>query len=155
MKKQFLIGIICALGACLTGCNNVTVSNDCAYHTHTLNLTVLQKDWKFDQTGLRFFYSFDVPELTDSVYNYGNWSVSREYNEGTKNAYQVALPMSVFCTDTLSNGNLVYYTQYIDYAVGTGWVEVSLQNSDHLYPTDKYNNPVKPESMVFRLQIIY
>jgi hypothetical protein len=109
----------------------------------------MQADWQFDDNTLQYYYHFDVPEITPFVYNYGNWSISREYNSGTKDAYQVALPQSVYMTETLSDGSIAYYTQHIDYRVGIGYVEIQLTNSDYFYGQEN------PEDMLFRLQLIY
>ena len=43
-----------------------------------------------------------------------------------------------------------YYQEHIDYAVGIGFVEVSYTVSDYVYPEN-----FSPESMIFRLQLIY
>ena len=150
MKKQLFI--VALLAFVLTGCKDTAkVSNT---QTETFDLTVLHKDWSFDDKARQFYCHFDLPEITTQLYNYGNWTVSREYNKGDKNAYQVALPMSCFMTDTLSNGSVAYYTQYIDYRLGVGYIEVQLTNSDYLY-VYQGGKPVAPEDMDFRLQLMY
>lgn len=145
MKKVLLILSIIAVAIGFTSCED----EPCRYHTQTLDLRVMQVDWQFDDNTLQYYYHFDVPEITPFVYNYGNWSISREYNSGTKDAYQVALPQSVYMTETLSDGSIAYYTQHIDYRVGIGYVEIQLTNSDYYYEQEK------PENMLFRLQLIY
>ena len=45
--------------------------------------------------------------------------------------------------------NTVYYTQHIDYRFGVGYVDIQLTNSDYYYEEQN------PESMVFRLQLVY
>lgn len=109
----------------------------------------MQADWQFDDNSQQYFYSFEVPEITPYVYNYGNWTICREYNYGTADAYQVALPQSLYMTETLTDGSIAYYTQHIDYRVGMGYVDIQLTNSDYFYGQEN------PESMVFRLQLIY
>jgi hypothetical protein len=121
----------------------------------TLDLNVAQADWEFDNDSKQYFYRFVLPEITDEVYNLGNWIVSREFNNGTSDAYQVVLPASVYMTDTLTNNPVVYYTQYVDYRVGVGYVEVQLTNSDHMYFEDPSGNLILPEGMNLRLQLMY
>ena len=145
MKKVLLILSFIAVAIGFTGCED----EPCRYHTQTLDLRVMQADWQFDDNTQQYYYHFDVPEVTPFVYNYGNWSISREYNSGTADAYQVALPQSVYMTEALADGSIAYYTQHIDYRVGIGYVEIQLTNSDYFYEQEN------PESMLFRLQLIY
>ena len=104
---------------------------------------------------LQFYTHFNIDAITADVYNYGNYSLHREYNSGQKNAYQVALPQSVFMVDSLGNGEVAYYTQHIDYRVGIGYVEIQVTNSDYFYPTDGQGNLYAPDDMNFRLELIY
>ena len=142
MKKHFLLALVCALA--LVGCQNN--GSDCYFHKQTINRTVRQSDWQFDNKGKLFYCYFDVPEITRDIYDKGSWTVYREYNHNTSNAYQAALPMNLFINDTLTEDAVVYYTQYIDYRIGVGYVDIQLTNSDYLY------GPQKPEAMSFRLQ---
>jgi hypothetical protein len=150
MRKYVFIGFLMAIIAVMTGCKN----DEPKFHTETLDLTVLHADWQFDDKAQQFYYSFSVPEITSKVYNYGNWTICREFNKRTRDAYQVALPMSMFMTDTISQDNVVYYTQYVDYRLGEGYVDIQLTNSDYLYIYDQ-GKIVNPEDMFFRLQLIY
>jgi len=142
MKKHILLAFVCAL--VLVGCQEK--SPECKYHKVSLNLTVKQPDWKFDDKARLFYYAFDVPEITRNVYDFGEWSLNREFDVKTNYPYQVPLPMNTFKCDTLQEDAVVYYTQYIDYRVGVGYVEIQLTNSDYLYGQEN------PESMSFRLQ---
>ena len=144
MKRKFFVISLFALA--LVSCQE---NNPCKYHTQTIDLKVQQADWQFDNDEQLFYYSFSVPEITNFVYNYGNWTICREFNGGTKNAYQVALPSCEFMTDTLVGGTVAYYTRYIDYRLGVGGVDIQVTNSDYLYSSQK------PEDMIFRLQLIY
>lgn len=145
MKKVLLFLSIIAVAIGFTSCED----EPCYYHTQTLDLRVMQADWQFDDNTLQYYYHFDVPEITPFVYNYGNWTICREYYSGTADAYQVALPQSVYMTEALSDGSIAYYTQHIDYRVGIGYVEIQLTNSDYFYGQEQ------PENMLFRLQLIY
>ena len=157
MKKSILIGFVAIMAVVFSSCNNAP---ECKFHKDALNLLVMHEDWQFDDDTKQFYFHFDVPEVTNYVYNVGNWSLSREFNEGTKDAYQVSLPTSEFAIDTLWNEehdayDLHYFSRYIDYRVGVDMVEVQVTYSDYYYPTDKYGDLMKPEDMLFRLQLIY
>lgn len=151
MKKVSFLFVFAALLLLFTGCESK--QEPCQFNKKTIDLVVNQKDWSFDNDTHQFYCHFDIEELTANVYNYGEVSVSREYNSGTKDAYQVALPMSLYMVEEVDDGqggtSYIYYTQHIDYRVGIGYVEVQLTNSDYAYADEK------PESMIFRLQLTY
>ena len=158
MKKYVFISLLTLVASVFMGCKNDSPKCNC--QSETLDLTVLSEDWSFDEETLQFYYRFDVPELTAKVYNYGNWTISREYNKGTDYAYQVALPMSVYCHDTLSDNSVVYYTRHTDYRVGYGYVDIQVTDSDFPYAVDPSTgkHQIKgftPEDMFFRMQLLY
>ena len=152
MNKQLFIILLSLTCWAMTGC---TSKNTPSIGTATLDLTVLHEDWLYDESTNQFFYHFELPEVTSSVYNFGNWTMCREFNPGTKDAYQVALPMSVYCTDTMPDNSVVYYSEYLDYRIGIGWAEVQMTISDYVYPKDEKGNLINPNNMLFRLQLIY
>ncbi|MBO5619702.1 MAG: hypothetical protein J5902_06940 [Paludibacteraceae bacterium] len=145
MKNSSIIILFTCLITCFTACNNAP---ECKYHSITLDLSTKDnaRGWEFDSTAGQFFCQFSVAELTPYVYNYGNWTINREYNYNTANAYQVALPQSIFLADTLEETSVVHYTQYVDFRMGIGYVEIQITNSDHLYGEEN------PQTMYFRLQ---
>lgn len=159
MKKYVIISLIALVAAVFTGCKDDAVQ--CKYHTDTLDLTVDSLDWGFDEETLQFYYHFDVSAISEKIYNYGNWTICREFNKGNKNAYQVALPMSTFGHYTPTTGQPeVYFTRHIDYRVGIGYVEIQVTDSDFPYPVDPSTGKhipwdFTPETMFFRLQLIY
>ena len=139
-SKIFLLFAVC--GMMLTSCQE----NECYYHKENVDLVVYPKEWQFDSAHSQFYCHYPMPEITSRVYHYGEWSVYREFHHGKGYAYQVALPMSIYKTDTVYEEVIDYYTQYIDYRIGVGYVDIQLTNSDRLYSEEK------PESMLFRLQ---
>ena len=151
MKKVSFLFVFAALLLVLTGCESK--QEPCKFHKQTIDLVVKQNEWAFDDDTKQFYCHFDIAELTADMYNYAEVSISREYNSGTKNAYQVALPMSQYMVEEVSDGQggttEVYYTRHIDYRVGIGYVEIQLTNSDYFYEAEN------PESMIFRLQLTY
>ena len=129
------------------------VTEECKFNKKTVDLVVTQDKWTFDEGVNQYYCHFNVPELTKDVCDYGEISVSHEYNSGTKNAYQVALPETsykqVYIEDTDSTTVPYYYQQHIDYAFGEGFVEVFCIISDFYY------DDFTPEGMLFRLQLTY
>jgi hypothetical protein len=162
MKKYLIIGLLAVMVLVMTSCSTCDCKHEptipCQFNKKTIDLTVYQKEWTFDNDTKQFYAHFDLPELTSDIYNYGNYSLHREYNTGLSTAYQVALPQSLLLSETVTQGSgtsVVYYTQLVDYRVGVGYVEVQVTNSDFYYPTNTQGNLIKPESMVFHLQLIY
>ena len=143
MKSKLLL-LTAMCGMLLTSCQDNTP--ECYYHKKTIDLQVNSNEWSFDSTALQFYARFKMPEITSYVFNYGEWSVNREFNHRKTNAYQVALPMNRFMTDTTYEEVVNYYTQYIDYRISVGFVDIQLTNSDRLYSEEN------PEGMRFRLQ---
>jgi hypothetical protein len=151
MKKQLFLCLIAAMAMAFTACSN----NESQLKKRTVDLAVQSSQWEFDQDVNQYYCHFNVPELTAQIYNYGEVSVNREYNSGTKNAYQVALPETSYkveyeVDENDSVINTFYYAQHIDYAYGVGFVEVFYTISDYFYPEGQ-----KPEGMLFRLQMTY
>jgi len=151
MKKSIIIclmtlGVIAGFTSCKKG-------DGYRFNKYTKDLIVNAGQWEFDKGANMYFCHFDVEELTAEVYDYGEISVSREYNTGTKNAYQVALPETsykqVLLDNTEGSSDPYYYQQHIDYAFGVGFVEVFVTISDFYY--DDY----QPENMLFRLQLTW
>ena len=148
MKKYVFIGLLALVAVVFTACNN----ND-PLRKKTVDLVVNTNNWEFDNSANMFFCHFNVPEMTAEVYNYGEVSISHEYNPGTQNAYQVALPETVYRQEDLDNGDGTtspyYYQQHLDYAIGVGFVEIFCTISDFYY------KDYTPDAMLFRMQITY
>ena len=149
MKKFIVISLLALVGVMFTACDNMNTPKQ----KRTVDLVANKNAWTFDDGVNMYFCHFDVPELTAQVYNYGEVSVNREYNNGTPNAYQVALPETSYIAIDLDNGDGTtspyYYQQHIDYAYGIGFVEVFLTISDYYY------EDFAPEAMIFRMQMTY
>ncbi len=114
------------------------------YQKENLNLHIESSDWQWSSTGNYFYYTFSVPELTQTIYDYGTMSCYIEYNQGTMNAYQIALPY----IQTKLDGSEIYQ-QFIDCSFLTGQVEIVLTNSDLKYDS------TNPESMDFHLVLMW
>ena len=145
MKKYIFISLLALVGVMFSSCR----SNEPQMRKKTIDLAVTQSKWGYDSSVDMFYCHFDVPELTAEVYNYGEVSISREYNYGSPNAYQVPLPETSYKVEQ-DGENTFYYAQHIDYAVGVGFVDVFYTISDYFYP-----DGFVPEDMHFRLQMTY
>ena len=137
MKNQVFIGLIALIALCFSGCE----SNGPQFHKDTFDMYAESAHWEYLPDIKQYFYHFDVPALTERVYNYGEISVNHEYNPGTPNKYQVALP------ETIYNGD---YIEHLNYAYGPGFVEIFYTMSDFAYPDD-----FSPGDLLFRLQMTY
>ena len=147
MKKYVFISMLALVTMVFTGCDK-----GLEFHKKTIDLLVNTNEWKFDDEAHQFYAHFKLDLITAVVYDYGEFSVSREMVDNENKPYQVALPMSLYLQDP---GSGDFYTQHIDYRVGVGYVEIQLTNSDWAYETDGKGDFIKPESMVFRMQLTY
>jgi hypothetical protein len=147
MKKYVFICLLAILAIGFTSCNKDSVP----FHKETIDLVVKADNWEFDEEANMFFCRFEVPSLTEKVYNFGEVSVSREYNTGTPKAYQVILPETTYQAVDLDNGDGTttpyYYQQHIDYATAIGFIDIFCTISDFYY------NDFNPGNMLFRLQM--
>ncbi len=150
MKKYLILSVFALVTFVFSACQS---NEPCRFHKESIELVVNQNMWEFDSSANMYYCHFNVPEITSDVYKYGEWSINREYNSGSKNAYQVALPETTYKSEEIDNGDsttsTVFYQQHIDYAVGVGMVEVFCTISDFYY------EGFTPESMIFRLQLTY
>lgn len=133
--------------------------SSCEYHneypttskntTINLDLHVNSADWQWSEQVGYYYYTFSVPELTNTICNKGIVVVYREFNKGTSDAYQINLPRIFPMTDS-SSGKVEVYSQIIDFSYLPQQVEIAVTNSDL-----KYDLKTKPESMDFRLSMMY
>ena len=131
--------------------------SSCEYHyeypttskntTINLDLHVNSADWQWSEQVGYYYYTFSVPELTNTICNKGIVVVYREFNKGTSDAYQINLPRIFPMTDS---GNGEVYSQIIDFSYLPQQVEIAVTNSDL-----KSDLKTKPESMDFRLSMMY
>ena len=154
MKKYVFFLLLTTILFSLTGCQN-----ECYYHSKSIYLDVAQSEWKFDKDQQQFYAHFNLNQITSDIFNYGNYTLHREYNTNTKDVYQVGLPQSLYLWENVTEADgsevTVYYQQLVDYRVGVGYVEIQVTNSDYFYPEDASGNKINPEAMVFHLQLIY
>ena len=142
MKTRTYFAIMVCVLVGFSSCNYYPKETVYESNFKTLDLRVRASDW---QDGGDYYYcTFNVPELTSKIYNYGVVSCYREYNKGTNDAYQLPLPQTIHNVDA---GNGALYTSTIDFSFAVGLVEIVLTNNDFMYDT--------PESMDFRLNMVW
>ena len=151
MKKLFILLVI-GIAATLVGCkpqyyydyttNNYYEGGECYYHTKVIDLDATADSWVLNtrDDGTQFISaSFDIPALTSTVYNYGAVCCYAEFNGGTKNAYQLALPATNY-NNFVSEGQTIHYSEKIDFIYGIGWVEVDIEYSDQAIYDDAFKD---------------
>lgn len=102
-----------------------------------------------------FYADFNVPELTEFIYDYGMTQCYIEYNSGTEDRIQQLLPISRHREESVTEGGetkWVFYTETIDYDYGIGNVRIYLTQSDFNYEID---TTWEPEPMLFRLVLLW
>ena len=158
MRKYVFISLIMLVAAFTTGCKDNSSPAYCT--SEIVDLTVFPKDWQFDENELQFFCHCWMPEITWKVYDYGTWSVNREFYKGYDDAYQVRLPMSEYRHDTIG-GTVYLYTHHLDYRVGPGYIDLQITDSDFPYPYDPATGKYDPseffptDTMDFHIHLIY
>lgn len=112
-------------------------------NSKTLDIEVPTTDWKWSDNGY-FFVTYDIPDLTQEIYDQGVISCYREYFFGTKDAYQINLPLEYSVS---ANG--MFFRQKVDFSFGVGFIEIAVTNSDSRF------NSINPEDMHFRLNMMW
>ena len=146
MKKSVFFALIVVVAVGLNSCTKV-VNEPCQFNKVNVDFRVPQNAWAFDETNGWYCYYYETNKITAYIYDYGNWTMSHEYNPGTKDAFLIQLPEFRFLQD---EGTGDFYAQRTDYEVGVGYVIVYVTNSDYAYEPGW-----KPDEMYFHMQITY
>ena len=144
MKTRTYFAIMVCVLVGFSSCNYYPKETVYESNFKTLDLRVDANQWLVSQDGDYYYCTFNVPELTSQIYNYGVVTCYREYNKGTTNAYQLPLPQTIHNVDA---GDGTLYTSTIDFSFAVGLVEIVLTNNDFKY--------VAPERMDFRLNMVW
>ena len=146
MKKGVFFALIVVVAVGLNSCTKV-VNEPCQFNKVNVDFRVPQNAWAFDETNGWYCYYYETNKITAYIYDYGSWTMSHEYNPGTKDAFLIQLPEFRFIQD---EGTGDFYTQRTDYEVGVGYVMVYVTNSDYAYEPGW-----KPDEIYFHMQITY
>lgn len=120
-----------------------------------IDLQVNQNEWGYSNMPDNNYFTalFDIPELTQHIYDNGLIQVYREYNTGTTDAVQQLLPMTRHKEYQIEGtGEWGFFTETVDYEYGLGFLNIFYTASDFDYELDK---TFVPESMHFRLVIMW
>lgn len=123
-----------------------------------IDLEVQSKAWQYSGyvDNNYFRAEFEVPELTEDIYNNGVVQVYREYDTGTANAVQLLLPNTRHKEYSVQdeNGETLwgFYSETTDYEYGIGKLNVFFTASDFAYEEDM---TIEPEDMHFRLVMMW
>ena len=132
MKNRVIIGLIALVCLCLSSCSTNEPSSR-SLRTMTIDFRVPQNAWAFDDQNKWYSYYYPTSDISERVYNYGTWTMSHEYNSGTKDAFMIALPEFRFKQAYDDQQQIVNYSQRIDYEVGLGYIRVYITNSDFFH----------------------
>lgn len=114
--------------------------------------------WNYTDTpNNNYFYAdFNVPELTQFIYDYGMTQCYIEYDSGTEQRTQQLLPCVRHKEEQVTNADntttWVFYTETIDYDYVVGNVRIYYTLSDFNYELD---TSFVPSAMNFRLVLLW
>ena len=123
-----------------------------------IDLSVSGNQWQYPglDNNNYFMASFDIPELTQDIYDNGLVQVYREYDTGTANAVQLLLPNTrhkeFSYVDDNGDTQWGFFSETTDYEYGVGKLNVFFTASDFDYEIDTTFNP---EDMRFRLVLMW
>lgn len=155
MKKfTYLLFVVCFAALTLSSCKQEVY---CPHQpTQVVEVNVYQKDWQYSDLGIKegnpyannyFYYSVDVPEITEEVFKGGNVSIYTVMN----NEMQHVLPYVRHYEEYNTTDSVwVYFTETVDAYYGKGWVEFQLTSSDFYYED---HLEYQPNAMTFRVVI--
>lgn len=136
------LGLVLAIGLSSCKYEYNEAEKGTKFNSITKTITVRSVDW-MEADGY-FFFSCDVPELTNEVCKYGTVTCYQDLD-----AYQIALPKTQHKSVVDAENNIIYYTQTLDFIYGVGFIEIDLTNSDFFYEKSDLEN------MTFRLQLVW
>jgi hypothetical protein len=145
MKKFLLFALVLCMASC-------TFVERPGTTMKTITIRVKAADWKYTNQGNNnYFYSgVDVPEITSSVFEYGEVKAYLVKDRGDSYyARKHALPYVIHKEEYL-NGNWIFFTETVDFTYGKGWVEFNFRASDFAY---EENLSINPEAMEFDVVI--
>ncbi len=160
MKKYFVF--ICMIAG-IIGCTGPQGpkgdKGDPGVVTKIVNVTVPKNAWTYtnytneseEPFANNYFYStVKMPEITESVFDYGSVAAYVVYNRTTKDASQHLLPYTRHYEEKRTDGQWYYYTETVDCTYGIGWIEFNYRASDFAYEDDTSINPIE---MDFRIVV--
>lgn len=116
-------------------------------------MEISQDAWMYTNTENNnyFWASFDMPEITEDVFDNGLVKIYRTYDYWTDNPVQIELPHVRQAEYQISGDNWGFYTELVDYEISIGSVTIFYTASDFDYELDE---SFIPDDMQFRCVII-
>ena len=116
-------------------------------------MDITQDAWMYTNTENNnyFWASFDMPEITEDVFDKGLIKIYRTYDYWTDNPVQIELPHVRQAEYQISGDNWGFYTELVDYEISIGSVTIFYTASDFDYELDE---SFIPDDMQFRCVII-
>lgn len=158
MKKFLLLSLLSILfAACV---NNPTYIEQNGATLQTIKVKVNENEWGYTQQGdndqfnNNYFYAVvDMPEITRTVFDYGEVKAYVVYDRSNNNKVRKHLLPYVMHKELLgANGKWSYFTETYDFTYGIGWAEFNFRTSDFAYE-DNIN--INPPAMEFDIVITY
>lgn len=126
----------------------------------SVELIIPQDSWQYSYINNNnfFFYTFNIPEITEDAVNYGLVKMYR-YNDNVKPAVQIEMPYvrpTEFYDEV--NKDWLFYTETVDYDFSKGQLTIYYSVSDFVY--ELYDRPEDfidefIGSMRFRLVVMH
>ena len=123
-----------------------------------IDLSASGSQWQYTNDNNNNYYmaSFDMPEITQEIYDNGVVQVYREYDTGTANAVQLLLPNTRHKEYAFTNDEgetqWAFFSETTDYEYGIGRLNVFFTASDFGYEDD---SSIVPEDMHFRCVLMW
>ena len=144
--KKWTVAVAVVMIVFLSSCQkNDPVNQVVEPYTFSKDYKVNYKDWKkgSDDSGMYFYRTFGVPELTQYIFDNGTMQAFLMYGDGTLSP----LPFNDYWIETDDAGQPFYYTEQITCEFLPGQVTFIVKASDHnpdFLPTyDDYNFNVR------------
>ena len=155
MKAKTLIIALAALSLSLVSCKKEgpVYINECNCSMESVLLNVKATDWAYsDNPNNNYFYAtFDMPEITSSVFETGLVKMYRVYDFDSADAVQMEMPFSRYIEEETGDDDWAFYTESLDYEFGIGKITIFYTLSDFYYEIDLSMNPI---AMQFRCVIM-
>ena len=119
----------------------------------SFTMNISQDGWMYSnlENNNFFWASFDMPEITEDVFDNGLIKIYRTYDFTSANPVQIELPNVRQAEYQISGDDWGFYTEVIDYEISIGSVTIFYTASDFDY---ELNEEFIPDDMEFRCVIL-
>ena len=142
--------------AVLAGCVVEDHSTSVGASIQTISIKVCKQDWEYSsmKDNNYFYAGMNIPEITSAVFNNGEVRAYLVYDRYNTNlARKHALPYVLHKEELNTLGQMVLYTETVDFTYGKGWVEFNFCTSDFIYEYTHNPHEFNPGDMEFDIVI--